>query len=550
MKLFYPFLLLVIFIFNACQQSGETSNAVVWEPYDESQELEKQKEHEVKRMHFKLIQSKVSDRNAIWTPFEKDLAKFSEMRYQELKPLILGQNIIALQNHIKTGALTYEDLTLFFIYRIRKFESNKDTYLNAIISLNPEVVKQARERDMTKSGDDHLIFGMPILFKDNINAIDMPTTAGAIALTDNKPGDAFIIQKLKNKGGLVLGKTNLSEWAYFFCKGCPVGYSAIGGQTLNPYGRKIFETGGSSSGSGAAMAANYAVATVGTETAGSILSPSSKNSLVGLKPTVGVLSRSGIVPISSTLDTPGPMTANVVDNAILLSVMQGRDEDDVATYAKRDTKMRNLNILNSSLKGMRLGVQENFLKNKNYQAAVTQLEKAGAELVTISLDKIDLKGFVSLLNIDMKHDLPKYLQQHYDDSAIKGVQDVVDFNKKDSLIRMPYNQGIFDGILADTLTVEELNILKGKMKTSARTAFNNALDTHDLQAILSINNYNAAVAAVAIYPCLTLPMGYTEKNEPIGITLIGKPFSEALLYEIGIAVENVLKARKQPKDFE
>ena len=148
----------------------------------------------------------------------------------------------------------------------------------------------------------------------------MPTTTGAFALENNKnTEDAFIVTKLKENGALILGKANLSEWAYYFCSGCPVGYSAIGGQTLNPYGRKIFETGGSSSGSGVTVAANFAVAAVGTETSGSILSPSSQNSVVGLKPTIGLLSRTGIVPISSTLDTPGPLTKSVTDNAIFLS---------------------------------------------------------------------------------------------------------------------------------------------------------------------------------------------------------------------------------------
>ena len=153
------------------------------------------------------------------------------------------------------------------------------------------------------------MYGMPVLIKDNINTSGMPTTAGAIALLENEnTEDAFIIKKLKEAGALILGKSNLSEWAYYFCGTCPVGYSATGGQTLNPYGRAIFESGGSSSGSGASVAANYAVAAVGTETSGSITSPSSQNSVVGLKPTIGLLSRTGIVPISTTLDTPGPMT--------------------------------------------------------------------------------------------------------------------------------------------------------------------------------------------------------------------------------------------------
>src|SRR5690606_43490 len=186
-------------------------------------------------------------------------------------------------------------------YRIRKYESDNSFALNAIIALNPDVVEQARQKDRegAQAEAEFSLYGMPILLKDNINTHNMPTTAGAIALAENTTGNAFIVERLLEAGALILGKVNLSEWAYYFCDGCPLGYSAVGGQTLNPYGRKIFESGGSSSGSAVAVAANYAVAAVGTETAGSILSPSSKNAVVGLKPTIGLLSRTGIVPISS-----------------------------------------------------------------------------------------------------------------------------------------------------------------------------------------------------------------------------------------------------------
>ena len=161
------------------------------------------------------------------------------------------------------------------------------------------------------------------------------TTAGAVALMNNQTDDAFIVKRLKENGALILGKANLSEWAYFFCGECPSGYSAVGGQTLNPYGRKVLDTGGSSSGSAVAVAANLAPVAVGSETSGSILSPSSQNSVVGLKPTVGLLSRGGIIPISSTLDTPGPITRSVVDNAILLSAMAGKDPEDEASKTFR-----------------------------------------------------------------------------------------------------------------------------------------------------------------------------------------------------------------------
>jgi len=298
MKKVIVFFVMMVVLFS-CDKKEDPVRFV---SYDESSEIASQQNHEVDRMKFKLIQSKYLDMNAVFEPFEKDLSSFTEEDYYNLEPYILEKDIPSIQESVKNGILTYEKIVLFYLYRIRKFESNNELALHAIISLNPNIVREAREKDRDKlPNTNYSLYGLPILLKDNINTQGMPTTAGAYVLEGNiNTDDAFIVKRLKENGALVLGKVNLSEWAYFFCKGCPVGYSAIGGQTLNPYGRKIFETGGSSAGSGVSVAANYAIAAVGTETSGSILSPSSKNSVVGLKPTIGLLSRTGIVPISST----------------------------------------------------------------------------------------------------------------------------------------------------------------------------------------------------------------------------------------------------------
>ena len=327
-KLYLPVLILAL----ACTSTPEIKTEIAaWVPYDETVELEANADHESIRMQYKLIQSRVLDKNDIWKSVADQIAYFSEEDYQRLKPMILDQDIPTLQQHVKSGELTYESLTQWYLYRIVKFENDRNTMLNSIIAINPNAVSEAKEKDQARSDENHPIFGMPILLKDNINTEAVPTTAGAHVLLNNQTADAFIVQRMKEKGAIVLGKTSLSEWANFNCSGCPNGFSAVAGQTLNPYGRRVFDTGGSSSGSGASMAANYAVATVGTETSGSILSPSSSGSLAGLKPTIGLLSRGGIVPISSTLDTPGPMTKNVIDNAILLSAMTGEDPRDIAT---------------------------------------------------------------------------------------------------------------------------------------------------------------------------------------------------------------------------
>ena len=327
-KILLGTLLLLAFACKETETKAEEPK-VLWETYDESAELAANEEHENPRMQYKLLQSKVLEKNEVFVPLYGEVSKMTETEYEALKPLILNQDILQLQKHIADKKLNYEKLTLFYLYRIYKYELDKEKNLNTIISLNTNVLEEARAKDKSmmdapKKGR-HPIFGMPILLKDNINAEGMKTTAGAIALKDNDADDAFIVEQLRKNGALILGKVNLSEWAYYLCTGCPLGYSAIGGQTLNPYGRKVFETGGSSSGSGTSMAASYAVAAVGTETSGSIISPSSQNSVVGLKPSIGVMSRTGIVPISSTLDTPGPMTRNVVDNAILFDALAASD---------------------------------------------------------------------------------------------------------------------------------------------------------------------------------------------------------------------------------
>ena len=547
-KLLYFTFLILLFI--GCQKTKSQQDAVVFKKYSESSAIQKQQDHENKRMQFKLFQSKYLDMNTVFKPFENDLEYFLEEHYTALKPLILEQDIPTLQKHIKTGRLSYEKLTLFYLYRIQKFESDSSKSLNSIISLNPNVLKEARARDKNKKENtEYAIYGMPILLKGNINTKDMPTTAGAIALAENKnTADAFIVEKLRKKGALILGKVNLSEWAYFFCSGCPLGYSAVGGQTLNPYGRGVFETGGSSAGSGVAVAANFAVAAVGTETSGSITSPSSLNSVVGLKPTIGVFSRTGIVPISSTLDTPGPMTKNIIDNAIFMNAMRGFDQTDAASkelavdYFKNGFKQK--------LKGRRLGVIKSLITDSIYAATVGKLRRAGAELIEITPPEVALNGFLTLLNIDMKKDLPKYLAADADKRiAVTSVKDIIAFNLKDSLLRAPYGQQLFEGIVEDTTTLAALEIIKTNLTNSGRKYFQ-ALKNDDLEATLSINNYHSGFAAVANYPTLTVPMGYKNSGEPISLTFIGTPLSERILLEIGYAFEQLTKVRKMPKNYQ
>ncbi len=555
-KLIFVLLLLIAF---SCKEQPkvEKEEIILWQPYNDSAEVAANLNHENERMRYKRIQSKVLDKNEVFLPLYEEVTKMTETEYQALKPLILEQNIFSIRKHLEEGKLTYENLTLFYLYRIYKYELDNATTLNTVIALNKEVVNQARALDKkvsdgTAPGFRHPIYGMPILLKDNINTSGMKTTAGSIALMDNIVEDAFIVKRLKENGALILGKVNLSEWANFLCN-CPNGQSAVGGQTLNPYGRRVFDTGGSSAGSGTSMAANYAVAAVGTETSGSILSPSSKNSIVGLKPTIGLLSRTGIVPISSTLDTPGPMTRNIIDNAILLSAMTGKDTLDSKSIEDHFPGIISAGLHPTPFKDMRLGAMKTLMERDSiYKNTIEKLKKLGAEIIEFTPPKVNMDGFLSILNIDMKNDLPKYLRTQIKDKnavKIKSVADAVAFNKADSLVRIPYGQARFEGILADSTSAEELEKIISRLEINGRYFFDSALDKHNLDAILSINNYYASYAAVAKYPALTVPMGYKGNGEPISLTFIGKQFKEADLLRLGAAFEKATQARKVPDGY-
>ncbi|MGI9252028.1 MAG: amidase family protein [Pseudohongiellaceae bacterium] len=534
-----------------------------WQPYDESAELASLAEHETERMRFMLLNSKVLDKNSLWQPFTDDLAGFAS-RYEELKPQLLDANIAAIQNSVAAGQFSYEELTKFYLYRIRAIETDRDNYLNGIIALNPNAIAEARALDQRRiaSNGATSIHGIPVLLKDNIGFADLPTTAGALALADNTTADAFIVERLRQGNAIILGKTNLSEWAYFFCGECPSGYSAMGGQTLNPYGRFQFGTGGSSSGTGAAIAANYATIGVGSETSGSILSPASANSLVGLKPTTGSLSRSGIVPISARLDTAGPMGHSVADVVALFNAMAGYDETDTAMpLLAEDFRLQYRQI---DLQDKRLGTPLAYLDNPLFTAALSQLSSAGALAIELELPDIDTDDFVQLLGGDMVRDLAAYLSSWAaDEVTVASIQDIQRFNAAESglreseellrelqELRAPYGQALIDMMAELELSDAELQAIAERLQSAASAALNDLFVTHQLDVLLSINNFNAAIAALANYPALTIPMGYTEEGRPMGLTLIAPSFREQDLIDIAAAYERLNQARRLPDGYQ
>ncbi|MDA9593639.1 amidase family protein [Flavobacteriaceae bacterium] len=534
-----------LLIFLYLLLSGCNSSEKKWIPYDESSEITNNKTHSLERMQFKLIQSKFNDKNIWFSELDNYLRDFSEDDYEKLKPLIIEKDIPSIQTNIIHKKLTYEKLVLFYLFRIKKIEFNKNTYLNSIISLNPNIVLEARKKDKIKPESIYSLHGIPILLKDNINFDGLPTTAGAEILKNNIADDSFVVKKLKESGAVILGKTNLSEWAYYFCVGCPLGYSAIGGQTLNPYGRKEFESGGSSSGSGAAISANFSSVSLGSETSGSILSPSSLNSIVGLKPTIGLVSRTGIIPISNTLDTSGPMTKNVIDNAIVFNSIMGFDQDD--SHSKNKININYNEIINSSLKDKRLGVFKSLLNDSLYLKTIEDIKRAGGIIIEFEPPKINFLGFRKILDVEMKNELPKYLSTYFKDNLnIKNISDIINYNLQDSLNRSPYGQQIFEGIVSDNTGKGEFEKLKVRLKKEGGRYFNESLKKYSLDAILSINNYHAAYAAAASYPCLTVPMGYNKSGLPSNLTFISSSFKENKLYQLGYAYEKLSNKRVAP----
>ena len=540
MKKYFFFLLTIVII--GCKEKTETSN----ETTTKQDTVQAPKE-----MDFKVVDSKYTTKDSIWQPFNKILDSFPDSRYQEIRPLVLDKDIQTLQQEIKDKKFNYQELVLFYMTRIRKYDRNNDKSLNSVIAINPNILEEAKQKVQNPGPEGNLMYGIPVLLKDNVDTKNMPTTAGAEALKGNQTSDdAFIVKQLKDNGALILGKANLSEWAYFFCEDCPSGYSAMGGQTLNPYGRKILDTGGSSSGSAVGVAANFAPVAVGTETSGSILSPSSQNSLVGLKPTVGVLSRGGIVPISSTLDTPGPIAKTVMDDAILFSAMTGKDSKDPAT-AKNPSVSRDYYsaIKNSSIKGKRFGAIKELMKDSLYVRAIQDLRDAGAQVVEFDADKIDLPNFTRLLNLDMKKDLPAYFK-NYGGVNYTSVKDIVNYNDQDSTSRAPYGQALLIGVVNDSANNKTYQAIKDTLKENGKKFFDVPMDKYRLDGIISINNYHAGFAAVAQYPAITVPMGYAKNNAPEGLTFIGKPFQEQELLKWAYNYEQASKRRKSPENYQ
>jgi amidase len=492
----------------------------------------------------------------------------------ELEEATIGE----LQEGMKSGRLTARSIAEKYLARIEEMDK-RGPAVNSIIELNPDalMIANALDTERKAKGARGPLHGIPVLIKDNIDTADrMMTTAGSLALVGSPAPqqDAFVAQRLRAAGAVILGKTNLSEWANFRSTHSTSGWSGRGGQTRNPYALDRNPC-GSSSGSGAAVAANFGAAAIGTETDGSIVCPSSSNNIVGIKPTLGLVSRAGIIPIAHSQDTAGPMARTVRDAAILLSALTGVDPRDEATQGSSGKSHADYTqfLDPDGLRGARLGVARKFFGFSDHvdrliNSAIEEMKRRGAVIVDPAdmptAGKYDDSEFEVLL-WEFKTDLNQYLAGRGPQAPVKTLKEIIEFNERNKEKEMPYfGQEIFirseaKGPLTDKAYRDAL---KKNLRLSRAEGIDAVMKKHRLDAIVAptggpswptdlingdhFSGSSSTPAAVAGYPNINVPAGYVF-GLPVGISFFGSAYSEPVLIKLAYAFEQATKHRRPPQ---
>jgi amidase len=485
-------------------------------------------------------------------PAKKEAAiPFSDLYLVEI-------SIKQLTDGYKSKKYTIEQVVKDYLNRIERLDKNGPG-INSILFVNPNAIKMAQQLDQELAAGKSrgILHGIPVIVKDNLDTYDMPTTGGATVLRDSYPAsDSWLVKKLKDQGAIILGKANLSEWANFRANMSSSGWSGVGGQTKNPY---ILDRNpcGSSSGSGSAVAANLCAFAIGTETNGSIVCPSNNNGLVGLKPTVGLLSRTGIIPISFTQDTPGPMGRSVEDIAISLGALTGIDSTDSKTLSSVGKSLIDYTsyLKPDGLKGKRIG----FLKKEGgfharvdtlMNQVITQVKSQGAEVIELdySLPASVQQASFEVLLFEFKDGLTKYFASLGEKAKVKNLRELIEFNKKDSIELRYFDQQLL--VMADAKgdlqSKEYVDALTSMLKAARENGIDKLLRDNKLDALMAptgspawktdlINGDHflggsSSLAAIAGYPSITVPMGFVDEL-PVGVSFFGSAWSEPMLIE-------------------
>ena len=484
-------------------------------------------------------------------------------------------SITQMQQDYRQGKYTITDVVEEYLERIAAIDQ-KGPQLNSIIKINPDALKIAEELDkeMAAGNIRGPMHGIPVILKDNIDTHDkMPTTAGSLALKNSFPQkDSWLAKKLKEAGAIIIAKSNMSEWANFRADFSSSGWSGVGGQTKNPY---VLDRNpcGSSSGSGVAVSANLCALAFGTETNGSIVCPANNNGIVGLKPTVGLISRSGIIPISFTQDTPGPMGRNVEDVAICLGLLVGIDPADSKTLGSEGFYQTDYTpfLIPDGLRGKRIGLLTNVMGYHHkvdtlIQQSVAFLESQGAEVIEIEFPGNRSYGQASfqVMLYEFKDGLNKYFASLGNDVPVKNLNDLIEFNKSDSIELRYFDQKLIDMAQekGDLESAEYKEALTTMLKATREQGIDQLMNEHELNAIMAptgspawktdlVNGDNfmggsSSYAAIAGYPNITVPMGFIDEL-PVGVSFFGKAWSEPVLLEIAYGFEQGTKHRRAPK---
>jgi amidase len=493
-------------------------------------------------------------------PFEDRLARLTPEVRCRLDGLVLEATAVELQFDLAAGRYAAVDLVTYYVDRIRRYDAGR---LRSVIELNPDALEIAASLDAERAAGRERgpLHGVPILLKDNIGTGDrLRTTAGAAALSNARcDRDAHLVAGLRDAGALILGKTNMSEWAYWMSYVAPSGYSALGGQVVSPYGPGL-DPFGSSTGSAVAVTANLAAISVGTETAGSIVAPSARASVVGMRPTLGLVSRDRVVPITDECDMAGPIGRTVTDVAATLTAMAAR-RDPRDRQSRRAVDLHGADFTaaldRDALRGKRIGLigietdgtasDEWIIANSGMTDTVRALESAGGRVVVLHPAPFDFTGagFVPEFNWGMREGVNAYLA--VTDAPVRSLAEIIEFNDEDPVRFAPWGQDRLRDCLWNPLGEAEAREIARANRQQARAYLSTLLDENDLDALAGIDTLQSMIYPFAGFPAIAVPAGISPWGVPFAVTFIGRAKSDFELLAIAYAFEQASRFRVPPE---